>query len=313
MRARFGKGKLMTEEMHFQAEESSALQLGSQRQTRTGRRDRGAIWLTERDEMTLRWIGEQYAVRLDQLQVLLGRAPGRGAHHADWVSEGAARDVVTRWKKAGWVSVEKIRAKQPFWVWLTAKGLRKVGLPYKYADLAETGLDRLDHLYAINVVRLELEEREGNPRWVSDRHLAMGVQRTKGRFVLHRPDGEIVQDGGLVAIEVELSPKGLYEQEEVLLELLWGQEYLRLKEEVGKAARTQGTQYQGRYEAVWYFAAPEATKRVVRAREALVKQGVLSLEDAELIHLYGYPLARDEEEEDREEQRNEQWIEELST
>ena len=35
--------------------------------------------LGQRDLEALRWVGEQYACRLDQLQVLLGLLGGRGA------------------------------------------------------------------------------------------------------------------------------------------------------------------------------------------------------------------------------------------
>jgi len=289
-------------------EEIPVVQPLSQQQPRLKRRDQGSVVLTERDEATLRWIGEQYAIRLDHLQFLLGRSSGRGAQYHNWIGEGAARDVVTRWKKAGWIALEKIRAKQPFWVWLTPKGLRKIGLPYKYVAVSETALDRLDHLYAINSVRLDLETTEENPRWVCERQLAMGVQRTKGKGVLHRPDGEIVQHDELIAIEVELSMKTLHEQEEILLELLRGEEYLRLKEEVGRAARTTGMPYQGRYAAVWYFAAPKAVKRVLSARASLLRQGVFDEDDARSIHLYAYPLAEDT---DEEEVLNEQWLNEI--
>ena len=40
------------------------------------RRDAGEIRLTDRDLWALRWIGEQYAVRMDQLRRLLGSRPG---------------------------------------------------------------------------------------------------------------------------------------------------------------------------------------------------------------------------------------------
>jgi hypothetical protein len=47
-----------------------------EKQPRKPRCDRGQIQVTERDLWVLRWIGEQYAVRLDHLQELLGRKQG---------------------------------------------------------------------------------------------------------------------------------------------------------------------------------------------------------------------------------------------
>ncbi|HLZ58347.1 MAG TPA: hypothetical protein VKR06_15520 [Ktedonosporobacter sp.] len=50
--------------------------------------------------------------------------------------------------------------------------------------------------------------------------------------MLHRPDAEIQKTGGsIIAIEVELSLKKPFELAENLMELLRGQEYLRLKAE----------------------------------------------------------------------------------
>ncbi len=47
-----------------------------QSRVRGVRRDAGEIRLTGRDLWALRWIGEQYAVRMDQLGRLLGSQPG---------------------------------------------------------------------------------------------------------------------------------------------------------------------------------------------------------------------------------------------
>jgi hypothetical protein len=87
--------------------------------SRKQRSDAGKTLWTDRDEFALTWIGQQYGIRLDHLQWLLGRYPGRGAKHTNWISEGAARDVVTRWKQSKWVKVERIRAREAFWVWPT--------------------------------------------------------------------------------------------------------------------------------------------------------------------------------------------------
>lgn len=204
----------------------------SSRPTRKRRSDTGNIYMTDRDLVVLTWIGEQYAVRLDQVQHLLGRQPGRGATHTDHISESSARDVVNRWRRAGWVRTEKFREQEPFWTWLTLLGLRKCGLPYKYFNLSTGRLEELKHLYAINAVRMDLEEyEEYMTRWISERHLAMGTIREKGKQVLHQADAVIHHEhDSVIALEVELTPKSPYRHEEILLELMKGRGYLKLKE-----------------------------------------------------------------------------------
>ena len=80
---------------------------------RKRRSDAGITEFNERDEYALIWMGLQYGIRLDQLQWLLGRFPGKGAAHTNWISEGAARDVVTRWRRGKWVQQVPIRALEP--------------------------------------------------------------------------------------------------------------------------------------------------------------------------------------------------------
>ena len=170
------------------------------------RRAKKKTMLTPRDAFALPWIGEQYGIRLDHLQWLLGTHPGRGAKHKAWISEGAARDVVTRWENAGWVRVKQRAVHEPFWVWLTKRGLQMVGLTYTYRDLEETSLKELEHLYAINEVRLHAGDRDArSSRWISERQLLQGMVRVRGKDLIHRPDGVLYEAGEVIAIEVELS------------------------------------------------------------------------------------------------------------
>src|SRR5512140_2923975 len=123
------------------------------KRTQPGRRQRhdaGTTKFGSRDQLALTWIGQQYAIRLDQLQRLLGQQPGRGATHPDQISESAARDVVRRWHRAGWIQWKGLRQGEPPWIWPTRRGLQMVGLPYHYRDIERVGLDDLGHLYAIN-------------------------------------------------------------------------------------------------------------------------------------------------------------------
>jgi hypothetical protein len=270
--------------------------------SRRQRSDAGKTLWTPRDEFALTWIGQQYGIRLDHLQWLLGRFPGRGAANTNWISEGAARDVVTRWQRAKLVRVERIRAREPFWVWPLRLGLRKVGLPYTYRDLAQSSLDDLTHLYAINEIRLQLVDDDEGTQWVGERQLLQGVVRLPGQELLHRPDGEIYwADGTVTAVEAELSLKKPFELAENLMELLRGKEYLRSKADFGwQTARGMSRGDQSQYADIWYFAPPAVRRQVWRERAHLVSRGDLSEKEAERLFVRWYPLATDEESEQEE-------------
>jgi hypothetical protein len=181
-------------------------------------------------------------------------------------------------------------------------GLRKVGLPYTYRDLAQSSLDDLKHLYAINEIRLQLVDDEEGTQWISERQLLQGVIRSSGQELLHRPDGEIYwADGEITAVEAELSLKKPFELAENLMELLRGDEYLRSKADFGwKTARAMSTGDQSKYTEIWYFAPPSVRRQVRRERARLVSRGDLSEKEAERLFVRWYPLATDEESEQEE-------------
>ncbi|GHO97384.1 hypothetical protein KSF_074320 [Reticulibacter mediterranei] len=266
--------------------------------TRRRRRDAGKGRFTKRDCFALIWIGHQYSIRLDQLQWVLGRFPGRGATYTNWISKSAARDVITRWAEEGLVRVERLEVDAPFWIWLTHKGLRRMGLSYTYRDLRKLkdvkGED-LTHIYAI---RLDIEADEPKARWISERALRQGQIRLKGQKLLHRPDGVVVlPNGKTVAIEAELSAKKPFELEEILLELLWGEEYLRRKAEYDRqTAREFSRGDRSPYDQIWYFAPKTIRRRVRRARERLFANLTISQQEAERIYIAWYPLPHSDEE-----------------
>lgn len=277
------------------------------KKSRRTRRDAGAVLLTERDLFALLWIGQQYGIRLDQLQRLLGQRPGRGAAHRDWISEGAARDVVTRWKRAGWARSAHIRAKEPFWIFLSRAGLRTFGLTYAYRDLVAANVHDLNHLYGINEVRLDLDDLLDDPdadtTWVSERDLLQGVMRQRGKDLPHRPDAIFSENDDVSAIEVELSAKSSPALAETLIELVRGDEYLRLKGEFGTTqARTMSQGLSSPYTRICYYAPPTIRKLVRRTRARLVHDDVLSEQEAERIEVYWYPLAHSDQELAQEEQ-----------
>jgi hypothetical protein len=251
--------------------------------------DAGRMRLTERDGSALLWIAEQYTIRLDQLQRLLGR------EEEEPLSLGGTNKVVARWRKAGWIELQRLQGMKPTWIWLTRKGLETIVVPYSYRNM-EKSLSELPHLHAINEVRLFWEEEAS---WVSERRLYQSVQREKGQDLLHRPDGELhFSDGQVIAIEVERSQKRVADLSENLMELVRGQGYLSLKVEHGAAQAKQMSEGKAsQYDEIWYFGEEPVRRQVMREREKLLKQGGLSLEEASRIVVRWYPLSSEEEQE----------------
>ena len=258
--------------------------------------------LRDRDIFALTWIGEQYAIRLDHLQRLLGQRPGRDTANEDVISEGAARDVVTRWKKAGWVQTARIRAHEPFWVWPTRLTLRKLGLPYAYKDIERSPLKGLEHLAIINEIRLKKCSGSDNIEWRSSRQLLQESVRSPDQDLLHLPDAEMrLQGVGIIAIEAELSLQKIPELIENVMELIRGEGYLQMRAEHGETrAKKMSQGERSRYAEIWYFAPPKVRKQIRRACARLVQQGDLSPEEADRLSIRWYPLTQTKEEEAQE-------------
>ena len=213
-----------------------------QSRVRGVRRDAGEIRLTGRDLWALRWIGEQYAVRMDQLAKLLGSQPGGETSVAGVLSDRRTRRVVERWMRAGLVDTGKILYAEPGWVWLSRAGLRAVALQVKY--LAPRPM-WLSHVFWCGEVRRALETEHGQLEWRSDRLL-----RTFGSTLdpNHLPDAEIQLGNLTVAVEVELTPK-------------------HLRRLVGIVAW-----HSHDYEQTRYYVAPAAERGVRRAIEELTPE-----------------------------------------
>jgi hypothetical protein len=160
------------------------------------RRVRG-LELTERDAAALSWIAQQYGATLEVLDVLLGRLGGSSGPLSRW----GTRNQLDRWRRAGWVSAERVLG--DMWVTPTRRGLDKVGLSLPVWPVPAT---RVRHCHAINVVRLHCESvlMPAGTWWVSERQ----VYRDRGTSTWHVPDGLIRGSGADVAVEVELSHKG---------------------------------------------------------------------------------------------------------
>jgi hypothetical protein len=198
--------------------------------------------VTDRDWHVLAWVGEQYAARLDHVQYQLGQDAGRGAKIEGQISQNAARLVVARWKRLGLADYKKILASEPAWIWLTAKGIHELDLSFKFYT---PSLARLEHLSAVNRVRIFLEKQHPDAVWYSEREYRADMVYEKGVSFPHIPDGILETEKGDVAIEVELNVKKPAELRESLQELAES------------------------YHEVWYFANKEIGAALDAARKKL--------------------------------------------
>lgn len=214
---------------------------------RKERSDKGSIKITERDLAVLGFIGEQYAVRHDQLARLL-RRPATGS-----LSESATRAVLARWEKAGLASSRKIIGDEPKFVWLTRSGLDEVGLPFKpWTPTAAS----LAHLFWTNQVRMHTEARHPDAAWRSERELRKGrVMQSVSTGQDHAVDAEILLSEGVVGVEVELTAKSVERRRSIMAEVV------------------------SRYATVWYFAP--------RNVAALLEETAPSVAGRERVRIYG--------------------------
>lgn len=170
---------------------------------RKRRIDYGKIRLNDRDLQTLGWLGEQYAIRLDCLQLLLGRSAYQTTRVEGQVQSSTARRVVQRWHHAGLVGCRKLFFGQPSWLWLTRRGLSQFDLAFQRWT---PKVGQLQHLHDVNCVRLRIEaEYTTSVRWRCERVLRRQYRENVG---WHIPDGEVkTLSGATIGVEVELTPK----------------------------------------------------------------------------------------------------------
>ena len=224
--------------------------------SRKGRRDKGKKLIKPRDLVVLLWIAQQYAARLDHVQELLSRMPGRGGRQVSpsGLTLSAVLQVVDRWVTLGLVEYRRIYDGEPGWVHVTPFGLRMLHLPFARHTPAES---TLPHLHNINCVRLEVERRHPGYQWVSERMLrAAQPRREEGSLVPHLPDAQVLQPKA-VALEVERSPKSPKELDGILIELLM----------TGTPAAD--AEHPLIYTTVWYFVTEHTRRGVEEARDRL--------------------------------------------
>lgn len=224
------------------------------------RYNKGQVTLTDRDERVLRWISEQQAARFDQVQYLLSQDAGRGALGEGEISASAARQVIARWRRAGWIVQRKVFHEEPPWLRPTARLLRLLELPYK---ACEPSFVRLVHIFAVNEVRLSIEDIWPNYHWISERQIRASFSSgasEKGTSLPHLPDAKLITASGTIIIEIELTPKS----PSTLLAIL---------EELSSI-----------YATVWYFAEEQARSALEAARNKLDHA------QAANVYLYTYSL-----------------------
>jgi hypothetical protein len=220
------------------------------------------------------------------------RKRGRGGNqrNAPWPRDRRKRikavsQLADKWEDAGLVQSERPWLDRPMWAWVTVAGLQRLGLPYNEARFPEDE-EELTHLYQITRVRLLVAHRPQDPKaswfkhaWVSERAIkASYPQPISGIALPHLPDGAMELDeddvikmadgirqpfrrGDRLAIEVERSRKDFHRLDTILPDLL------------------------KHYVGVWYFARPKAADAVLKTRERLVKEGVLSVAQSKLIRV----------------------------
>lgn len=172
---------------------------------RKTRRDAGTIMATRRDLYCIAWIAEQYAVRGDQLRLLLSRFPDpkRPFKAGTLIAETTVRDQISRWYRAGWIEYRRVLADEPGFAWATRRGLQLVDLDDIYTARMPASV-RLDHIYAVSQVRLSLDQKY---TWQSERRYRSELEAEKAKDLGPIPDGIITTSKGRVAVEVEISEK----------------------------------------------------------------------------------------------------------
>jgi len=168
--------------------------------SRKTRSDAGQLIFTERDRFALQWITEQYAIRLDQLQLLLTQLSVVEPINGELLGYPTVMTKLRKWIKAGYVEYERILASGPGWIFMRRAGIKVAGLDY---PARKPDWCRLKHIYAVNQVRLLVD----HDYWRDERQIKMDRERGSEQII---PDAEMWLEGDAendpIAVEVQLSP-----------------------------------------------------------------------------------------------------------
>ncbi len=233
----------------------------AKKKPRAMRKDKGTPRLEERDLIVLRWMMQMYAVRFDQLQVLLARHSPKKEELKDpeHVSASTVRTHLDRWDLLKLVEYKKIYAGKddPLWCWLSPYGLRYLaneedehGTMIVYSYFLPKPNRDLTHIYLINQARLYIEQQYPDYTWRSERQLLkLQAARPKSIKQKHLTDALITRpDGRSIALEVER----------------WDKAESRLDAIMHELAQT--------YHRTWYFVSKKARTAVLKARAKLPEE-----------------------------------------
>lgn len=232
--------------------------------------DKDHIQATSRDLQVMGYMAHMEAVRRDHLRVVFSMMPG-GKMKGQYIADSTLKDQIERYRQAGWIVYQRF-LNEPGWAVPTRRGLRLVGLDGFYAAHAPAE-SRYHHLWAVSEIRMlwyttdDKEQLAGT--WVSERQLkaemAEAVKKKKrlvdedGGYspapiqILRGaiPDGVVVGEGWVDAVEVELTSKGP-DETRAKLERLCRAAYRK---------RSTGEEYS--YNEIHFYVPSEEAKRLV--------------------------------------------------
>lgn len=193
--------------------------------------------LTARDIDALQWLVEQRAATLTQIGRLLTQLGG------DTLTDRRVRQVVSRWEQLGVATKWHIWHGEPAVVLPTGQAAKMFG----YQRWRRPGIGILRHTVSVSEIRLRVAPVGGPRQWISETELRRQLPKHE-----HLPDGGWYEDGGSVAVEVELTPHGRTRVETTIKTLL--------------GAHTGVTQ---RWSSVLYLCAPATLPQVTAVRDQL--------------------------------------------
>jgi hypothetical protein len=149
------------------------------------------------------WVVEMAGMPADLLREVTG------------ASDDATRQMLRRWRTAGWAESRKLDA-GPIWVWATRDGIALFGR-HQY-DYRIPSVAKLAHHRGVILARQRLEkaaeEKGQNPQWRSEREIRWEVSQERRSAAVreHFVDGSLDYDAAdgmrmQVGVEVELSAK----------------------------------------------------------------------------------------------------------
>ncbi len=191
------------------------------------------------------YVGQQYVLRFDQAQRVLGQLSPEPhkLKQPGILSAERTRKLLRLWIDEGVLNYRAFYVGEKGIFWLTAKGYKYANLNLRYYEPTPS---QLPHLFAVNEVRFVIAGRRLKDTWRSEREVRaqQNIHLQGSEKPAHVVDAELISENGNVrAIEVELSIKSEKRLEEIMYDL---------------AANK-------RYNAIWYFAPENVYKTVSKA------------------------------------------------